>query len=108
MPRISKVKQERIQEQILHFLYEIFPKQVFTSDIAVEIARDEEFIKSLLLDLEKKGLIVRVDKNSAGINYVRRQRWRLSNKVQELYSQKINTKNAVQQTFEKENNENIS
>jgi predicted transcriptional regulator with HTH domain len=108
MPRISQVKKERIQEQILQFLYQIFPKQIFTSDIAVEIARDEEFIKTLLLDLEKKELIIRVNKNSDGINYLRRQRWRLSNKVHELYSQKINQKTSVQQIIEHENSENIS
>lgn len=103
MPRIGKTKQDRIQEQILQFLFQIFPKQVFTSDIAQEIARDEEFIKVLLLDLAKKELVIKVDKNPEGISYLRRARWRLSNKVHELYSQQIKTKSSVQNTIEQEN-----
>ncbi|MEI6058299.1 MAG: hypothetical protein WCP89_00855 [archaeon] len=86
MPQISKEKKEKIQEQILHHLFSLFPKQIFTSDIAREMARDEEFMKVLLIDLEKKDLIVRVSKNSDGKVYSRRIRWRLSNKAQEIYS----------------------
>ncbi len=86
MPQISKEKKEKIQEQVLHHLFSIFPKQIFTSDIAREMARDEEFIKVLLVDLEKKDLIVRISKNSDGKIYSRRIRWRLSNKAQEIYS----------------------
>lgn len=102
MPKISKEKRDRIQEQILQFLFQIFPKQVFTSDIAVEIARDEEFIKELLQDLEKKELVVKVDKNSEGINYLRRARWRLSNKIQEIYSQQIRAKTQIQNNISSE------
>lgn len=87
MPRISKEKQEKIQEQVLFFLFSIFPKQVFTADIAKEIARDEEFIKIIMHELEKKTLVVRVSKNSEGINYQRRLRWRISNNAYEIYNQ---------------------
>jgi len=90
MPTISKEKREKIQEQILFHLYSIFPKQVFTVDIAKELARDEEFIKILLLDLTKKGLIVKIDKNPEGIKYTRRLRWRISNKAHEIYSKNQN------------------
>ena len=106
MPRISKQKKERIQEQILQFLYQIFPKQVFTADIAREIARDEEFIKDLLQDLEKKELVVKIIKNSDGINYLRRQRWRISNKIYDLYSQQIKSKPLQTQIQEKDILEN--
>ena len=85
MPSISKEKREKIQEQILSFLFSCFPKQIFTSDIANELARDEEFIKKLLLDLEKKDLVTRITKNTEGINYSRRIRWRISNKAYEVY-----------------------
>ena len=54
MPKISKQKIEKISEQILSYLYSIFPKQIFTSDVAKELARDEEFMKTLLIDLQKK------------------------------------------------------
>ena len=67
MPTISKVKKEKISEQILFCLFSIFPKQIFTSDIAKELARDEEFIKKVLSDLEKKGLIKRRDGSIRGI-----------------------------------------
>lgn len=85
MPTISSQKIEKISEQILYHLYSIFPKQIFTSEIARELARDEEFIKKLLINLEKKGLIVKIDKNSQGFQYSRRQRWRISNKAHEIY-----------------------
>ena len=85
MPQISKQKEEKISEQILFHLYNIFPKQIFTSDIARELARDEEFMKKLLLQLEKKELIVRIDKNSKGKTYSKRIRWRLSNNAHQAY-----------------------
>ena len=85
MPKISKNKTKKIQEQILFYLYTIFPKQVFTSQIAEEIARDEEFTKKLLFDLLNKGLIVKINKNPKGVRYLKRLRWRLSNKAYEIY-----------------------
>jgi predicted transcriptional regulator with HTH domain len=93
MPTISKVKKDRISEQILHFLFEVSPESKFTSDISREIARDEEFIKSLLLDLEKKGLVNIINKNKSGKEYTKRQRWRLSNQAFEAYSKAQNNKN---------------
>jgi len=86
MPSISKEKKEKIQEQLIYFLFTIFPKQVFTSDIAKELARDEEFIKKLLFELDSKGVLIKIDKNSQGIKYERRARWRISNETYEIYS----------------------
>lgn len=86
MPTISKEKQNKIEEQILYYLYQNFPKQLFISDIAREMARDEEFVKTLMLDLLKKGLVTKVNKNSLGVIYLKRSRWRLTNKAQEIYS----------------------
>jgi len=83
--KISQAKKEKIIEQILAFLYESFPKQPFTSEIAREIARDEEFIKSILFEIKEKGLVVPIRKNKHGLNFTRRIRWRLSNKVYEVY-----------------------
>jgi len=85
MPQISQQKIEKISEQILYHLYSIFPKQVFTSDIAKELARDEEFIKKLLIELEKKELVIKIEKNAQGFQYSRRQRWRISNKAHTIY-----------------------
>lgn len=86
MPRISDEKIEKISEQILSYLYSVFPRLVFTVDVAREIARDEEFVKRLLGDLQGKGLVVGVDKNAKGEVYARRLRWRLSNRAHEVYS----------------------
>lgn len=86
MPKISQKKKDKIAEQILHHLFEISPSSIFTNKIAESIARDEEFIKSLLLELKQKGLVSEVNKNSYGFQYQRRQRWRLSNEAYEIYS----------------------
>ncbi len=83
--RISEVKKEKISEQILAVLYSSFPKPLFTSKIAVEIARDEEFIKRLLNNLKKKSLIVEVKKNHKGIDYLRRSRWKLGDEAYKAY-----------------------
>ncbi len=86
MPTISQQKKDKISEQVLHYLFTISPQSAYTSAIAKEIARDEEFIKSMLTELESKKLIVQINKNSKGINYQRRQRWRLSNEAYDVYS----------------------
>jgi predicted transcriptional regulator with HTH domain len=85
MPKISKQKKDKISEQILSYLFSIFPNQKFTSDIAKELARDEEFIKNLLEDLAKKDLIVKINMNPQGFKYTRRVRWRISNKSYQAY-----------------------
>ena len=85
MPRISEAKKERISEQILHYLFSISPEVKFTAEIAREIARDEEFTKALLLELNKKDLIKEIKKSPKGTQYLRRQRWRLSNQTFEAY-----------------------
>lgn len=86
MPNISKPKKDKIAEQILHYLFTISPESVFTVSIAKEIARDEEFTKSLLKELQIKNLIVSINKNSQGKDYSRRIRWRLSNQAYEIYN----------------------
>jgi len=85
MPVISQKKKDKISEQILHHLFEISPSSSFTNKIAETIARDEEFIKSILQDLQKKSLIVLIDKNKEGIKYEKRQRWRLSSQAYDVY-----------------------
>ncbi len=85
MPQISKEKQQKISEQILYFLFTISPESRFTSEIAKEIARDEEYTKKILLDLKKNSLIIEINKNSKGTSYIKRQRWRLSKEVFQIY-----------------------
>ena len=88
MPRISKEKIDKIKEQILHYLFSISPNAVFTNTIASETARDEEFIKSLLLDLKEKKLVTEIKKNSNGTEYTKRQRWTLSSEAYTAYSKR--------------------
>ena len=87
MPRISNSKKERISEQILHHLFSQSPKPLFTSQIAEEIARDEEFTLSLLKELKTKSLILEINKNTQGKEYLRRKRWLLSSPAYKIYSQ---------------------
>ena len=86
MPPISQPKKDKIAEQILHHLFDRSPAPLFTAQIAREIARDEEFTKILLTELKTKGLVAEVAKNSAGTDYLRRRRWRLSTTAFEAYS----------------------
>ncbi len=85
MPKLSKEKKDKISEQILHHLFTTSPESKFTSEIAKEIARDEEFTKSILTELMQKKLVVEIKKNPAGIDYAKRQRWRLSNQAYDAY-----------------------
>ena len=83
--RISQEKREKISEQILNLLYMINPKPIFTSHIAKEVARDEEFIKKILLELKNKKLVIEIKKNPKGVFYLKRSRWKISNAAYEIY-----------------------
>lgn len=85
MPRLSQSKRDKIAEQLLHHLFSIAPEASFTVTIAREIARDEEFTRSLLIDLKNKKLVVEIAQNPSGLDYKRRRRWRLSNEAYEAY-----------------------
>jgi len=76
--RLSKEKRDKISEQILAHLYHSFPNQLFTAEIAKELARDEEFIKKLLFELKDKNLIMPIKKNAKGIDFIRRIKWQLT------------------------------
>ncbi len=84
--KISEKKKEKISEQILALLYNASPKLLFTSYIAQEIARDDEFTKQLLLELKKKSLVVEISKNPQGVLYSKRLRWKISDAAYQAYS----------------------
>ncbi|MBS3080364.1 hypothetical protein J4221_02750 [Candidatus Pacearchaeota archaeon] len=86
--KLSQEKKDRIAEQILSYLYQTFPKNPFTAEIAKEIARDEEFVKKLLFNLKGKNLVIPIKKNNKGDLFSRRIRWKLSNKVYEVFHSK--------------------
>lgn len=91
---ISKEKKDKIAEQILAFLYSTTPQPIFTSHIAKEIARDEEFTKKILLDLSSKKLIIEVKKNPMGKPYVKRARWKLSEIAYQSYKKSQENNNS--------------
>jgi len=93
MPKISSIKEEKIKEEILNHLFHNSPNAVFTATIAQDLARDEEYIKKLLQELEAKEVVSCIDKNPKGIKYTRRQRWTMDSKVYNLYK-KINDQKA--------------
>ena len=83
--KISKIKIEKISEQILALLYSSSLKTLFTSQIAFEIARDEEFTKKILINLKNKGIVKEIKKNPKGIKYLKRSRWQLSDETYKIY-----------------------
>ena len=89
--KISEKKREKISEQILAFLYSVSPRPTFTYHISREIARDEEFIKQLLLKLKTKNLVIEIKKNPKGKPYKRRSRWKLSDAAYKAYKQNQHT-----------------
>ena len=103
MPKISQVKKDKISEQILHHLFSISPELKFTSDIAREIARDEEFTKVLLQALKSKNLVNEINKNPSGVQYLKRQRWRLSNQAFDIYKKHQNNQNNQNQPSSQSN-----
>ena len=82
---ISDKNKQKISEQILAYLYSINPRAVFTVQIAQEIVRDEEFVKQLLINLKEKGFVVNINKNSKGTSYLKRIRWKLSDRTYSAY-----------------------
>ena len=84
--QISEAKKEKISEQILSFLYSSYPRPEFTSQIAKEIARDEEFIRGLLHSLKNKKIISEIKKNPKGIQYIKRTRWKLNDNIYQKYN----------------------
>ncbi len=82
---ISDKNKQKISEHILAYLYSVNPKAVFTSQVSQEIARDEEFVKRLLINLKNKGLVIDIKKNPKGISYLKRRRWRLTDKAYSAY-----------------------
>jgi len=92
--KLSKEKRDKIAEQILGLLFQNFPKQMFTAEIAKEIARDEEFVKTLLIELKDKNLLTLIRKNEKGLLFVRRLRWQLSPEAHKIYREKTQSFNS--------------
>lgn len=89
MSKLSKQTKDKIKEEILYFLYHNNLKIYFTNEIAKEVARDEEFIKQILLKLKKDGLVKEINKSNQGYDYIRRKRWQISQKAYSAYQKLI-------------------
>ncbi len=90
MPKISDKKIQKIKEAILLYLYENPAKPLFTSKIAEEMIRDEEFILRLLNELHDARLIKKISANSNGKTFLSRRKWILKSEVYSKYSELIN------------------
>ena len=86
--KLSTIKKERIYEQIFLYLYRIYPKNPFTAEIAREVIRDEEFIKKILFELKDKNLIIALRKNSKGVVFTRKIKWKLPTQIYDIYHSK--------------------
>ncbi len=85
MTKLSEEKIRKIKEDMLSLLYRTAPKSLFIAEISRELARDEEFVKRLLSELEAKEFVVSIKKNPKGKDYRRRTRWRLTSKIYKVY-----------------------
>jgi len=94
--KISDKKKDKISEQILAFLYSLSMRPAFTSHIAREVARDEEFVKDLLTELKKKNLVAEIRKNPKGEQYLKRSRWKLSDAAYRAYKSAGNQENKLE------------
>jgi hypothetical protein len=89
--KVSEEKRAKISEQIMAFLYASNPKSFFISEIAKEMARDEEFVKDILLNLKKENLVVEIKKNPKGVSYLKRSRWKMSDIAYNIYRKHQNS-----------------
>jgi len=83
--KISDQKKDKIKEHIIAILFKHSPQALFTSDIAHETARDEEFTKKILQEMKEQGFVNLVNMNQNGKLYSRRMRWRLNSQTYEAY-----------------------
>lgn len=89
MSRISDTKKEKIKNEILSYLFENSPRSYYTYEISEELARDDEFVLKLLLDLEKKKLVKRLKKSTKGHNLTKKKSWTITNEAYEAYKSLI-------------------
>ena len=85
MPKISDKKIQKIKEHILSLLYDYHFNPLFTSKIAEELIRDEEFILRLLKELKKEGFVKEITKNIDGKIYLSRRKWVLKSRIYDQY-----------------------
>ena len=85
MTKISDRNIKKLKEQILSVIYTSHFNPLFTSNIAEEMIRDEEFTLRLLNELKKEGFIEEITKNTNGKKYISRKKWILKSKIYDQY-----------------------
>ena len=88
MVRLSEETTKLLKEDILSILYERPLVPLFTYQISRELRRDNEFTKTLLLNLKEEGLVEEIKKGKTGV-FLARRKWKIPNKVLEVMSKKI-------------------
>ena len=81
MVKLSKKTVELLKDDIISILYERSLVPMSAYEICVELRRNNEFTKKLLLELEEDGLVREVGKNSDGRVYLRNKKWMIPAKV---------------------------
>lgn len=89
MSKLSQDKINKIKEEIISLLYNNNLKPMFTNEVANPLIRDEEFIKRILLELKKEGIIKEIIKSQKGTTYHRWRRWALTQKTYDAYNNLI-------------------
>jgi len=85
MSQISKKKVDKIKEDVLSVLFEAGLRGMFTKQISDEIARNDEFVLKLLLDLEKQNIVKQIRNTKKGTQFIRRKQWTMTDKAYETY-----------------------
>ena len=88
MVKLSNQLINLIKDDIITFLYNNQLKSYFTSNIAKEIRRDNEFALKLLLELKEQGFVEHIKKNKQGRQYLARIKWRIPPNVITAYEQR--------------------
>ncbi len=84
MSRISEANFKRIAESALGVLYDHFPLPLSTTQLAQQLARDNEFVLKIMLFLEQKGLAANVMKGLTG-DLSRTVKWKMTKQAKDSY-----------------------
>lgn len=87
MVKLSSKTIQLLRDDILSILYDRPLEAMYTNQIAMELRRDKEFVKKLLLDMKKDGYVDEISKNKKGHSYQTRKRWRIPKTVLEKLNQ---------------------
>ncbi|MAG47950.1 hypothetical protein CL617_05060 [archaeon] len=89
MSQISEKTKLALKADISSILYENPLQAMFAKEISVELRRDKEFTKKLLLEMENEKLVERITKSSKGIDYKKRIRWKIPERVLQVYDENV-------------------